>query len=180
MSVFPELTIEVDGVGRVRQMLQVSAEAVGGFQDIWDDVVHPWFIGHMGARFATEGRYGGNAWEGYSNEPHYALYKLAMVGHFRLLRWQMGGPYERLYPSLTEPNHEDHIYQRNQTSMRVGTSVPYAEDLEDGGIGPFGERYPGRTIISATQAQLTTGRNSLWRGIQRRLGEKIKDARVVL
>jgi hypothetical protein len=178
VGVFPEITIEVAGVGRVRQMLQASAEALGGFQDIWDEVVHPWFLGHMGARFATEGRYGGNEWADYSAEPHYALYKKAIVGHFRLLRWEMGGEYERLYPSLTDPNHPEHIYQRDDTKARMGTSVPYAKDLEGGGVGPFGERYPGRTIISATQKQLTTGRDSLWRRIQRRLGEKIRDARI--
>lgn len=180
MSAFPEITIEIKGVGRVRQALQASAEALGGFQDIWDEVVHPWFLWHMAARFATEGRYGGDAWAGYSNEPHYALYKKAITGHWDLLRWEKGGKYERLYPSLTDPDHQFHIYQRNQTSMRVGTSVPYAKDLEEGGVGPFGERYPGRTIISVTQRQLMTGRDSLWRRIQRRIGEKIRDARVVV
>lgn len=176
---FPTITIEVAGAGRLTQSLQASAEALGGFKDIWDEIVHPWFIGHIGARFATEGRYGGNAWAGYSNEPKYALYKKQIAGHFDLLRWEKGGKYERLYPSLTEPNHTFHVYQRDEDSMRVGTSVPYAKDLEKGGVGPFGERYPGRTIISATQRQLLTGRDSLWRRIQRRIGEKIRDARVI-
>lgn len=171
--VMPEITIGVTGQKAVSQRLQVAADVIGDLTPVWDDVVHPWFLRHMRRQFETSGSHGGDTWAGYEDEPIYRAVKLKLTGYLQLLRWDFEN--ERLYPSLTDPSHPDHVYQRSEQSMSTGTSVEYAPRLIEGGEGPFGETYPGRNMISVTDRQ----RSDLVRAITRYLAPKIREARIV-
>lgn len=116
-------------------------------RQIWPEVVketiYPFVLNYTKKNFQMQGRLGGQSWN-YNTEPQYSAYKFAMTGHREVLRWEKGGKYEKLYPSLTQPGHEFHHFVMTPLGVQVGSTLPYAASLASGGINPFGEPYPGR------------------------------------
>lgn len=96
-------------------------------------------------QLATGGRTGGKAWAGYQGEPKYAAYKQAVVGHLDPLRWgrQPGG----LEDALTNPSSRLRSWTKSGGKSKLTINLPYIDDLERGGVGPFGERFPARSIF---------------------------------
>ncbi|QDG49301.1 hypothetical protein FIV42_00690 [Persicimonas caeni] len=137
--------------------------------DLATEVVHPFMLAHSKKQFATEGRHGGRPWADYSQEPLYAAYKLMKVGHLDLLRWQKGGTFEQLYPSLTDPNHDLHIFRVGRTSVSIGSAVDHAYSLTTDTEGPFGEPSPGRDVL----AMRPTHGKRLTTNMQRRLKQRL-------
>jgi len=158
-----KLSFSLDGEKVVHARLGVAAEVIGDMTPTWDNAAGPWLREHMAKQFDSEGAHGGKSWADYSAEPKYAAFKRAIVGHLDLLRWQKGGPFERLYPSLTKRFDPFSIFIARKDELTFGTKVPYAKRLTKGGVGPFGERYKGRAIIAMTNNQ----RRDFIRTIQR-------------
>lgn len=121
-----------------------AEKVVGDLSQTFDHVFHPFMLRHMRRQFETEGRYGGAPWADYSQEPIYAAAKLAAVGHLRILRWKAGQ--EQLAPSLLTRG-SGHVELSDRVNASFGTRVPHAAQLEQGGIGPYGERFPPRLIL---------------------------------
>lgn len=169
------------GTGDAKEMSRVIGlmmEVIGSLEHEWRDVVHPYLLRHWKKQFETEGKHGGRPWEGYGGEPKYAAYKMAIVGHHDLLRWEPGVS-ERLYPSITEPTHSEHIFRADATSMTAGTAVPYSDRLISGGTGPFDEPYPGRNWQRMTTMQKKKLVTLIQRSIRRRLSDDaLRDARI--
>lgn len=131
--------------------LGIMADAMRDMRPIWESVVIPWARDHFKRQFETDGEEGGQKWVGYGAEPKYAEYKEEAVGHTNLLRWEMGGRYEAVYPSLVSGNHPNSYMRMTATSLSIGTTVPHAADLERSTIGPFNEPSPPRYIMVAGQ-----------------------------
>jgi len=169
-------TGDAKGMSRV---IGLMMEVIGSLEHEWRNVVHPYLLRHWEKQFATEGEHGGRPWEGYGGEPKYADHKMAIVGHHDLLRWDKGGKYERLYPSITEPSHTEHVFRADATSMTAGTAVPYSDRLISGGTGPFGETYPGRDWQRMTTRQKKKLVTLIQRSIRRRLSDDaLRNARI--
>lgn len=175
------------GAGNVNQldtMLGLAEEIVGDLQFEWESVLKPWFLDHMEEQYETQGAHGGEPWADYSSEPQYAAMKSSVfeqanvggsIDNF-ILRWVPGS--ERLKPSLTESSHPNFVFRTSDLEAEIGTNVPYAERLIEGGTGPFGEPYPGRDMLAMTDAQLSTLFTEIQRGIQDRIGtEAFREAR---
>lgn len=96
-------------------------------------------------QLATGGRKGGRPWAGFAGEPKYAAYKRAVVGHLDPLRWdrQPGG----LEDALTNPSSRLRRWTKTGNKSRLSLDLAYVDELENGGVGPFGERFPGRPIF---------------------------------
>jgi len=138
------VNMQIKGVREVKQKLLDLKKRIQNWTPI-EDTIHDLFIARMDKAFQTSGRSEGNAWASYGAEPKYAAYKRAMVGHNDLLRWEKGGTYEMLYPSLMEKGHSNHIWNRTGlTSFEYGTSVAHARQIEQDHQGPFGEISAGR------------------------------------
>lgn len=138
------LNITIKGVEGVQKRLdQIKQRSTDWTQAA--PSLHAYLIRRMDRNFQTEGRSEGITWPKYGAEPKYRAFKRAMVGHLDVLRWEKGGKYERLYPSLTNQQHADHVWsQEGRTTMKYGTTVPYAGSIEQDHQGPFGEISPAR------------------------------------
>lgn len=163
--------IGIEGAPAFHRMIGIAREAVEGVEYIWRDVVHPWFLEHMRIQFETSGRWGGDEWAAYPNEPKYRKKKESMVGHLRPLVWEWGGKWERLRPSLMEAGHIDHIFEASEKGVVLGTAVPYASALNVGGTGPFNENFPARRMMSMTPGQ----KKELVTLMQREMIDRLKD-----
>lgn len=138
----------ISGSPRVKRAL---GELLDNVQD-WDALgpeVHSFLIQKQVALFASEGTSEGITWPKYEgNDWKYGLYKRGILGDTygsRLLRWEPGK--ERLYPSLTQDGHGEHVWRVERQKFTFGTSVPYASNHQHGtGIGPLGEPIPQRRI----------------------------------
>jgi phage gpG-like protein len=101
---------------------------------------------------ASRGASEGHRIRGYGSEPKYKAYKKALmragiITGIDLLRFR-GASKERLYPSLTRKSHPEHVYRVSRRwTMDVGTKVPYASSIWDGGTNKFGERQPERPFL---------------------------------
>ena len=95
------------------------------------------FVEMTEAQFASKGARGGHPWPDYSGEPVYSVIKKKLGGGLgNMLRWMRGR--ERLFPSLVQPGHPEHIYDPSALAVSMGTSVPYASRHQEGsGIQPF-------------------------------------------
>lgn len=166
---------------QVSRMIGLATEVLGDLSDIFDDYVHEWLLEHEEKLFDTEGAHGGSTWGDYANEPHYVAYKLQKVGHLDLLRWEKGGKYERLYPSLTDPTHSQHVWESSRRGFAFGTALSYAGRLARGGTGPFGEPYPGRDPILLTRKQKAHIATLVQRGVRDQFGaDALRAGRVAL
>ena len=138
------LKMKLTGAGEYRRSLQRAEEVVSDMSETFDHVFHPFMLRHMRRQFETSGRYGGAPWAGYDQEPIYAAVKRRRVGHLHVLRGKPGQ--EKLYPSLTTQGGA-HLWQRSADAASFGTRLPFAQGLERGGVGPYGERFPARLIV---------------------------------
>lgn len=145
----------------------LMVDVLGDLKPIFDKAIHPLLLDHMRKVFDSQGSYGGVHWADYSNEPKYRAYKKSIVGHLDRLRWQKGGPYEILYPSLTNPSHMTHVWVARAHGFVFGTMLDYARRLSEGGIGPFGEPYPGREVLPFKQKQIADYLREIQREIDR-------------
>lgn len=159
------IKIGVRGDAQVSRRLGLAYDVLGDLQPVFDAAMHPFMLTHMKRQFASDGAYGGAPWALYAREPKYTAYKIALVGHLTPLRWQKGGPFERLYPSLVDKSHPEHVWKSDGKGASFGTRVPHAASLNEGGVGPFGERYPARKII----AMRNESRKELISAIQREI-----------
>lgn len=180
MTKLVTISVGVRGEKEVSRQLGLSAEVIGDLRHVFEESALPFMLDHMKKQFATEGAHGGSKWAGYDKEPKYRAYKRASVGHLDILRWDKGGKYERLYPSLTGKGNKFSVRESGRSRFRFGTRVPYATRLTRGGTGPFDEPYPGRRIIRMRNSQKSELVRSIQRGIVSRFGaERLRRARVV-
>lgn len=98
----------------------------------------------------TAGRFGGRPWAGYGGEPKYAAYKMAVVGHLKPLVWKGRAGY--LEDALTRSTSPRRKWVKVKGHPTLDINLRYIDDLERGGRGPFGERFPGRVIFPAGRA----------------------------
>lgn len=112
--------------------------------------IHDVLIARARDQFRTGGKSEGQGWADYSSEPKYRAYKKALGASTEPLRW-VPGSMERLYPSLTNPRDPNHIWNLSGGVASFGSSLPYVARIESGGVNQFGERYPGRKILPASQ-----------------------------
>ena len=142
------------GAAAFERWLGLAADVVGDMKPIFDTVVRPFVLEHLEKQFETLGAHGGKPWASLASEPVYMAQKRAMLGAELAKKPLWWSPdRERLRPSLVLPGHKDQRWESSATRAYFGTAVPYASSLINGGIGPYGERYPGRAIFSMSQAQ---------------------------
>lgn len=133
-----------EDASKFRERLSLAERVVSDMSETFERVFHPYLLRHMKRQFETSGRYAGAAWADYGQEPIYAAAKQRITGHLRILRWKPGQ--ERLAPSLMTQGGL-HIARSDATTAQFGTRLPHAEQIERGGVGPYGERYPARLIL---------------------------------
>lgn len=111
-----------------------------------------WLLNRQRERFDSAGTSAGVTWPKASS-PYLRLKAALLGGDVRPLRWG-GRPEERLYPSLTEEGHPDQILRVDPSgTIEIGTRVPYAEQLEAGGVDPFGVPFGGHDLTSLSDEQ---------------------------
>lgn len=164
------ITIEQrgDGARKFAQRLRLASQVVQNLAPTFDRVFLPYMERHMKRQFESDGRYGGATWAGYGGEPQYRAFKRGIGASLRPLRW-MPGKQERLAPSLLKRDANS-VQTTSRDAASYGTKLPYAKDLERGGIGPFGEPYPKRKIISTLPAQRQAMIDLIKRDIEARVG----------
>jgi len=140
-----------DGVRKFAQRLRLASVVVQNLAPTFDQILHPYMQRHMERQFQSDGRYGGATWAGYGGEPQYRAFKRSIGASMRPLRW-LPGRQERLFPSLTSKGPYS-VRETRRDSASYGTKLPYAKQLEVGGVGPFGEAFPRRKIISTLPDQ---------------------------
>lgn len=172
------LSIGVRGERAVSRRLGLLSSAIGDMTHVFRKSVHPFMIKHSLKQFETAGAHGGEKWPGYENEPKYRGSKKAMVGHLEVLRWERGN--ERLFPSIVARTHPEHVFRSTAKTATFGTRVPYAKRLNEGGIGPFDEKYPPRKIFAMTRGQKKELITTIQRAILEEVGASgIQSARVI-
>lgn len=138
------------GVGQTLAQLREMQDRLANWEPIGNDI-HKHLIFRQKQLFKSEGRSEGITWPDYGGEPKYGALKQALVDQGKIqgmdrLRYR-GGPRERLYPSLTQQKHPDHVWSIKGTQIRFGTKVPYAFKHDEGaGYNMFGEAIPQRRI----------------------------------
>lgn len=108
--------------------------------------VHDFLLVRESELFDSSGASEGMAWAGYDREPKYKAWKQAITGDLTPLRWK-GSDGERLMPSLTNPNHPNHVFRTSSDAVTMGTSLGYAGRLHKGGRNMFGEPHPARKLV---------------------------------
>jgi len=139
------MSIETDirGLDALHRQIDEYQSRAGDITPI-TPVIHRLLIERIKAAFRTQGVSQGRKWPGYQNEPRYRGYKRKRASALTVLRW-IGGDYpERLYPSMTQATHPEHVWRQVGNRISFGTRVPYARRLERGGKNFFGESAPPR------------------------------------
>lgn len=156
-----------------------SLEVRSWFPKAVEEVIHPEFLKRAAENIESQGRLVGQRWN-YNGEPRYRRWKVNQVGHTKVLRWDIGKK-ERLYPSLTDPTDPWHYFRQTPTSVAIGTMVPYAPRLQEGGEGPFGETYPGRQFLPSGSKANSALANRIQVHLKKHLnraGKRIGDVRI--
>jgi len=109
---------------RLIQKLDGISLGLRDLTPVWDKI-HEVFIAFVKRVFASEGGYVGEAWAPLS--PGYARWKARHTADKGIL--QLRG---RLYGSLIESQHPDHVFRDGPSFMEVGTRVPYAKFHQTG------------------------------------------------
>jgi len=124
--------------------------AIDDLSPSWGEL-HAYLLIHAQQQERTSGSYGGQRWQGFGGERVYAAFKLATDGHLRPLE---GAPQDEVYlNSFQSSSSPWHIFRPNAAAMAFGSSLFFGVDLEEGGVGPFGEPFPARPVLSYTSAQ---------------------------
>lgn len=142
------------GVKAYERVLGVNQEVLGDLKPILDASVAPYMLEHMRRQFDTLGAHSGQPWATLKGEPLYYAFKKRILGKGladKPLWWSRQR--EQLRPSLTDPAHGHHAYRSGDNGALFGTTVPHAQALLDGGVGPFGEDYPARNFFHMSQGQ---------------------------
>lgn len=157
------ISVPAPDVRDVRRAISVRADQFD-MKRVYRDTVLPFVIEFVKEQFRTDGAHGSTGrWADYSGEPKYRDYKLEIVGHLDLLRWEKGGQYEMLYPSLVDPDSPHNITQITGTDFEFGSDVSHASDVASDTEGPFGEPSPAREVLAFGESQ----RTDLFRDITR-------------
>lgn len=168
------------------RFLGLAADVLGDFTPIWQESVHPYILRFVEKQFDTHGEHGrGGKWADYSSEERYAAMKQSIFDELPgspdaedwLMRWRPASK-ERLYPSLVDEGHSDHVFRFSDTSVEIGTSVPYAKDLTRRTVGPKGEPSPPRLIFALTKDQKEAMVTAIQRDIRDIFGaDSLREAR---
>lgn len=148
----------VDGHKQLKDTLGIATNAVKDWRPAFDQIHDDFTDRVMPSQF---GSVGAGTWQDYWAEPRYAAMKRGVLGQkpfskLSILRWAAGGfgatkakPGERLYPSLTQQTHKDHVYNTTPHRFSFGTRVPYAKKLQRGGYTQKWDNVtvPARKII---------------------------------
>lgn len=111
-------------------------------------VVYPLRVKYYEEAFRSSGRSTGKAWAGL--EPTYRMIQ-ADVGDS--LRPLVSSINPKLEPSFS--GGSGHIFRVNGNILEVGSSVPYASHVAEGGVNPMtGENFPGRNPAILSDAQV--------------------------
>lgn len=160
-----EIQVPDEDVRDVRRAVGLDADDFD-FERVWRDVVLEWIVDFAKQQFDTDGAHGASGkWKDYSGEPKYAAYKFAIVGHLDLLRWEKGGEYEMLYPSLTDPGSRWNHLRIDGNVFEFGSLVPHAAELGSATTGPLGEPSPPRKMLAIGSSH----RRDLFRDISRNI-----------
>lgn len=116
--------------------------------DETDRDVHVFFLTRHEGLFKTQGASEGERWADYSGEPIYRAFKETVTGDLTLMRWRGGPRQDVLFRSLTHVGAPGGLFRRNGNNYLFGTKLTYAQRLSEGGTGPFGEKYPGRSPVA--------------------------------
>lgn len=143
---------------KLQALPETARKILTDFEHIHLEVTSPHMDSHIRAMFARQGAPAGLNWADYSGEPKYEAYKRKMIGKDNpadyLLRWHPPAK-ERFYPSLTDPTHSEYVEFVQGKAYERGTLVPYAYEIAvTGGVGPFGERFPGRPVLEHSDDNL--------------------------
>ncbi len=180
-----DIDIKMVGVNAVSRKLAIARGAIKDLRPAWKAIHNgrpsdpllkasrtgpqvQSFTRIMELQFKTKGRRGGTPWVGYDNEPRYRPIKFLLGGGLdNILRWTPGR--ERLFPSLTNVSHADHVFKAGRRSVVMGTSVPYAIRHQKGlGVTKFDKiRTPKRPIIALTKRDVRGWARAIQRHIQR-------------
>lgn len=170
-----------DETGKAREILEASIRTAEDWSRFWGDKRGP--ISTLWAKsrqqmFLTEGASTGPRWPEYTymEKRFYLPIKRWLLDINRgkswratmpkgsLLRWTKMpsspnvAPHERLYPSLTSPNHPEYIFRSKTASghkgngVVIGTAVPYAVN-HDQGRGEWKRRPRKHTILGKRDKQ---------------------------
>jgi len=143
----------------LRELPEDFRDALLSTDKILNDTVHPFLLSHTRAVFDQKGDPTGTSWKGYEDEPRYYTFKALALEmsnpEDRLMRWKdKGDMKEYLYPSLTNPRHNLHIFRVQGMKAIFGTRLGYAKRLAQlGGVNPFGEPYPPRPLLEMSENQ---------------------------
>ena len=140
-------SVQTKGLEELRERVREMSVRMQRMPRATEGRLHGYVLLRNKERFDTQNASEGKKWANYGREPLYRRFKQRVLGDLTVLRWK-GGKEERLYPSLTEPGHPEHIHRVTRNKVEVGTSVPYARRLTRDGKNQFGELRQGRDFIS--------------------------------
>jgi phage gpG-like protein len=148
-----EIELDVFGTRVVRRRMLRFADAAEDMRPAWDDVAAI-LEGATRRNFQTRGVSGGSRWRDLNED--YAEATGRRPGE-RILRLS-----DRLYDSLTNPQHAEHVFESEPDSMRWGSRVPY---------GKFHQSLrPRRKIPYRPPVRLSeNAKRGVTRAIQRRI-----------
>lgn len=144
-----------NSLGEVRQKMVVAANTLADWRPFFREWRGLWLASRQ-EMYATGGASTGTPWPMYSKytkELQYAAVKGRMMGRKMtradLLRW-LGGN-EILFPSLTQADDANNIYEESAGAASYGTRVPYARNHDQGSgnmpIWAGGHRVPRRNLM---------------------------------
>jgi hypothetical protein len=147
------MAIEIDlDLSTVRAQVDEMRERLPDMSETWQHVQRD-YTDTRRVAFETQGQSIGRPWPGYTQaEAQYVAIKSRLLGrpvtNADLLRWP--GDQERVYPSLTDPSHPEHVFVSAEGEMQIGSAVPGVDDIEHGtGRAPAhlgGHTPPARPI----------------------------------
>lgn len=162
------IRVTVKGLAEEVARLRRTRQLLADLRWLYEAVTHRWWLDHLRAQLASSGAHGGSRWD-YAGEPKYAAFKRRVTGRDDVLRWTPGD--ELLAPSLTDPDHPNHDWTAREDSYSIGSTVAHLEQLLAGGIGPFGEPYPGRDPFERTEDQIADLERREQEALDERLAE---------
>lgn len=129
----------IKGSGRAESAISRFMSRIENFQEAGPKI-HRVVVSDLKKTFKTEGRNINESWPKYTGqEALYGFIKRKMLGDkigSRLLRWEPGN--ERLYPSVVDSRHPEHVWRVKGKEFQFGTRVPYAYKHQYGkGRGPW-------------------------------------------
>jgi len=126
----------LEGADRIQERLARLNAAVQDFRPVWP-LVEEVLVEAVKNNFETRGGYAGVVWPPLTER--YRRWKLARFGDKAMMHLT-----ERLFESLTQPWHSDHVSDSGPTFMEFGTRVRYAKAHH---FGRPAINLPRRTVI---------------------------------